>query len=368
MSDRLFVATRKGLFEVRKGARSWGVANAWFVGDHCPMVLPDPRNGAVFVAVHHEHFGDRMHVLRNGGGFEECAVPKYPEKPKDFVDDVDPVQQKPVPWALKLVWSLEADGPEGEGLWCGTIPGGLFRSTDGARSWELVRPLWDHPARRKWFGGGAEFPGIHSICVDPRDPRRVAVAVSCAGVWMTEDGGATWANRAEGMRAEYMPPEQQFDPDVQDPHRMVQCRARPDVYWAQHHNGIFRTTNGCREWREITDVQPSAFGFAVAAHPHDGDTAWFVPAIKDERRVPVDGRLVVTRTQDGGKSFEALADGLPGEHAYDLVYRHGLDVDATGDRLAMGSTTGSLWVSEDGGGRWAHVSAHLPPVYAVRFA
>jgi hypothetical protein len=114
-------------------------------------------------------------------------------------------------------------------------------------------------------------------------------------------------------------------------------------------------------------VRPSGFGFAVAVHPHDADTAWFVPGIKDEHRIPVDGKLVVTRTRDGGRSFEVLDRGLPQEHAYDLVLRHALDVDASGEVLAFGSTTGSLWISENGGDDWQAVSHHLPPIYAVRF-
>jgi photosystem II stability/assembly factor-like uncharacterized protein len=135
----------------------------------------------------------------------------------------------------------------------------------------------------------------------------------------------------------------------------------------QHHNGIFRSTDAAASWAEITDVKPSVFGFAVAVHPEDGDTAWFVPAVKDEKRYPMDGRVVVNRTRDGGKTFETLTKGLPQEHAYDLVFRHALDIDETGERLAFGSTTGSLWISEDEGDSWAAVSANLPPVYAVRF-
>ena len=146
------------------------------------------------------------------------------------------------------------------------------------------------------------------------------------------------------------------------------CPDAPDRLWVQHHNGIFKSDDGCASWQELTDVAPSAFGFAVAVHPHDADTAWFVPAVKDESRVPVDGKLVVNRTKDGGKTFESLTEGLPQRHAYDLVYRHALDVDESGERLAFGSTTGSLWSSDDGGNAWSHVSAHLPPVYCVRFA
>jgi hypothetical protein len=138
--------------------------------------------------------------------------------------------------------------------------------------------------------------------------------------------------------------------------------------WVQHHNGIFVSSDEGRTFDEIADVEPSAFGFAVVVHPREPDTAWFVPEIKDEKRIPHDGRLVVTRTRDGGKSFEVLTNGLPQRHAYDVVYRHALAIDATGERLAFGSTTGGLWVSEDQGDSWSGVTHTLPPIYAVRFA
>ena len=165
-----------------------------------------------------------------------------------------------------------------------------------------------------------------------------------------------------------MPPELAGDPVSQDPHRVVQCPVSPDRLWMQHHNGIFRSDDGGGSWQELTEVAPSSFGFSVAVHPRDPETAWFVPAVKDECRVPVDGKVVVARTRDGGEHFDVLTNGLPQQHAYDLVFRHALDIDDSGDRLAMGSTTGSLWVTEDGGDSWAAISTHLPPIYQVRFA
>jgi hypothetical protein len=138
--------------------------------------------------------------------------------------------------------------------------------------------------------------------------------------------------------------------------------------WCQHHNGVFRSEDAGATWHDLPAIRPSKFGFAVAAHPHDARTAWFVPAIKDERRVPVDGKVVVARTRDGGKSFDVLTRGLPQHHAYDLVYRHALAVDDTGERLAFGSTTGGCWISEDGGDSWTSPEARLPPVSVVRFA
>jgi photosystem II stability/assembly factor-like uncharacterized protein len=192
------------------------------------------------------------------------------------------------------------------------------------------------------------------------------VAVSCGGVWTTRDDGATWTAKCKGLRAAYMPPERAEDPNVQDPHRVVRCPSAPDVLWMQHHNGIWRSTDDAESWQAVS-APLSSFGFAVAVHPDDPQTAWFVPAVADQQRVPVDGSLVVNRTRDGGRSFETLRAGLPASACYDLVYRHGLAVAPDGRQLLMGSTTGSLWASGNGGDSWSTVSNHLPPVHAVCF-
>jgi len=195
----------------------------------------------------------------------------------------------------------------------------------------------------------------------------VWIAVSIGGIWFTEDGGASWVLRGDGMRAEYAPPEQTHDPVAQDVHRLVQCPAAPQRMWVQHHNGIFVSSDEGKTFTEITGVEPSSFGFAVVVHPRDPNTAWFVPEIKDEKRIPSEGKLVVTRTRDGGKTFDVLTNGLPQSHAYDIVYRHALALSQDGDCLAFGSTTGGLWVSEDQGDTWECVTHTLRPVYAAQF-
>lgn len=369
MSTRCLVATRKGLFMVERSRAGWAIGATHFLGDNCTLAVPDPRSGDLLAALDHGHFGVKLHRSRDGGAtWHEIPAPVYPQKPADYTPRM-PAEGQPVDWSLKRVWALAPGGAQERGaIWCGTMPGGLFRSDDGGESWVLNRPLWDDPRREAWFGGGADHPGIHSICVDPRDHRHVLIGVSCGGVWRTCDGGVSWEPAGTGLRAEYMPPEKAYEPNVQDPHCLVQCRANPDVLWVQHHNGIFRSTDAGATWHEVTGVEPSAFGFAAAVHPRDPDTAWFVPAVKDEKRYPAGGRVVVTRTTTGGRSFEVLSRGLPQVHAYDLVFRHALDVDETGSTLAFGSTTGSVWISEDGGESWQTLSTHLPPVYAVRFA
>jgi hypothetical protein len=370
MSNRCYVATRKGLFTAERGKAKWSIRNASFVGDNVTLVMHDPRNGDLLATLNHGHFGIKMHRSRDGGKtWTESAVPQYPAMPEGYEPKPVPFFNKPLEWSLKLVWALAPGGPDEPGVvWCGTMPGGLFKSEDNGDSWELVRSLWDDPKREAWGPNGAEWPGIHSICVDPTDSRHVSIGVSTGGVWITRDSGKSWKITGGGMRAEYNPPEQQGDPILQDVHCLVQCAGKPDRFWVQHHNGIFKSTDGAANWTEITDVQPSVFGFPVAVHPEDPETAWFIPAFKDEKRCPTDGRVVVNRTRDGGQSFQTLRKGLPQKYAYDLVYRHGLDIDESGKSLAFGSTTGSFWISEDSGDSWQSVSSNLPPVYAVRFA
>jgi photosystem II stability/assembly factor-like uncharacterized protein len=366
MNRRICVATRKGLFIYERNTTSWAIARIAFLGDSVGLVLHDGRSDSIYAALELGHFGAKLHKsLDAGETWVPCAKPAYPSRPEGEVEKNEAGQT--IPHDVQKIWALAAGHPDRPGeLWCGTIPGGLFKSTDAGQSWALNRPLWDHPKRLAWFGGGADLPGIHSILVHPTRPDTLTVGVSCGGVWRTDDGGQSWRSAARGMCAAYMPPDRAEQEEVQDPHALAQCPAQPDVLWAQHHNGIFLSTDGAASWRAI-EAQPSSFGFAVCVHPRDPDRAWFVPAVKDEKRIPVDARVVVTRTRDAGASFDVLSEGLPQSHAYDLTYRHALDIDSSGERLAFGSTTGSLWVSENQGEQWQLLNAHLPPIYAVRF-
>ncbi len=362
----LLISTRKGLFEATPTGSTFEVVRGHFIGDNVSIALADPRDGTWYAALDHGHFGVKLHRSEDrGASWKEITTPAYPKQPEGQVElNFWGKERK---WATALIWSLVPALDKDGALWCGTIPGGLFRSDDRGETWRINEALWFHPDRPKWNGGGKDDAGIHSICVDPRDPRTVAIAVSTAGIWRTRDAGASWTNTAHGMRAEYVPPEQARDGLSQDVHCLVQSRSTPTTFWVQHHNGIFRSTDDMASWTEIEAARPSWFGFPVVADPDDANTAWFVPAIKDEKRIPVEGKVVVSRTRDGGTSFEVLSAGLPDRFAYDLVYRHAFQRSPEG-ALVFGSTTGNVFASTDRGERWQVVSNYLPPVHAITFA
>ena len=354
-NQRAWVATRKGLIELRRGSSRWELAGTSFLGEPVSMVLPPDSDGRMLAALNLGHFGVKLHRSDDAGtSWTEVGTPAFPEQPADATGPA---------WKVAQVWSMElANGT----VWAGTLPGGLFRSDDFGDSWQLVRPLWDRDERLEWFGGGYDVPGIHSICPHPAMAGELLLGISCGGAWVTRDDGATWSLSADGMRADFLPPEQAGYQNTQDPHRIVRCAAKPEVLWCQHHCGIWRSTDNGATWVEVK-APLSSFGFAVAVHPDDPDTAWFVPGVADQQRVPVDSAVVVNRTRDGGRSFETLREGLPQRGAFDLTYRHGLAVAGDGRTLMMGTTTGNLWASGDAGDSWQTVSTHLPPVHAVRF-
>lgn len=325
--------------------------------------LVDPRDGAWYAALRMGHFGVKMRKsIDRGTNWSEIASPAFPTKPTQgpWADDAHA-------WNNDMVWSLACAGTRAGELWAGCAPAGFFHSNDGGASWQLVESLWFNEKRKAWFGGGYDHAGIHSIRVDPRDHRHVTIAISCGGVWTTRDEGTTWTLIGEGMIAPYMPEDGTNDPNTQDAHSLAQCAASPEVMWVQHHAGCYRSTDGGKHFTRLVAPTPADFGFPIVCDSTNPLRAWVVPARADTHRYATDAAMHVARTDDGGKSWQVFRRVLPQTHAYDLVYRHGLAITPDGKTLAMGSTTGGLWMSDDAGESWTEIEARLPPVAAVGF-
>lgn len=388
MKSRVLVGTRKGTFFVEKEGGSWRPKLVGHRGQGVNFVARDPNGEAVWAALGHGHWGAKLSHSSDGGAtWTDATQITYPEdayylSPPPPDEDGDGAGSAVVvkPATLLKLWALAFSGP-GE-IYAGTVPGGLFVSRDDGESFELCRPLWDHHSRggvispdtkggmTHWFGTPAaadtgEFaPGLHSIVVDPRDPLRVLVAVSTAGVLETSDGGKSWRGRNRGMTNDYLP-----DPEAEwghDPHYVTLCQGDPDKIWQQNHCGVFFSRDGAETWKKVSAPDTGVhFGFPIAVDQSQGETAWVVPGKADSERTTLDGSLFVARTEDGGETWRQLRNGLPQEHAYDVVYRHALD--AHEDLVAFGSTTGNLYLSEDRGDSWLSLASNLPPIYSVRF-
>jgi photosystem II stability/assembly factor-like uncharacterized protein len=392
MSDQILLATRKGTLILDRKSSGWTLRPIAHAGMSISYAARDPRDGTLWAAMDLAHWGPKLSRSRDDGAtWENLTQIAYPKGAR-FIEQHLPTpgedaSERPTTYkeaTLLKVWVLAFGAASQQGtIYAGTLPGGLFASGDGGETWELNRPLWNHESRggdlfagdatskNQWGGTPAaiaygEFvPGIHSIVVDPRDRDHILVGVSTTGLLATTDGGKTWHGRNRGMLNDYLPkPEAEWG---HDPHFVTQCVAQPDVLWQQNHCGVFVSTDGAKTWRRVSRKDVAVhFGFPIAVDARAGRTAWVVPATGDDRRMAVGGGLFVARTRDGGETWETLRAGLPQEHAYDVVYRHALD--ASGDRVCFGSTTGNVYISEDRGDSWRCIGNNLPPVHSVRFA
>jgi photosystem II stability/assembly factor-like uncharacterized protein len=356
----LLVGSSKGLIILTRQAGRWGISATQFVGLPVSLVYVDPRDGSWWVGVAHRHWGPKLHRSRDQGQhWEALPVPRFP--PEAFFRADQPAQ-------LKKIWCLQAGGPDQPGrMWLGVEPAALFFSDDGGASWQLETQLWQHPSRmdpNQWFGAGRDLPFLHSIVLDPHDSGHLYVAVSCAGIFETRDGAQSWHPRNQGLVAAYLP-----NPEVEvghDPHRLLACPAHPSVMWQQNHCGVFRSTDGAKHWQMVS--QPDLFvsyGFALAVHEQDPAQAWVIPVQSDEQRVAPNLGLYVAHTRDGGQHWEAQRHGLPQQHAFDIVLRHGLARHQ--GVMAFGTNAGNLYLSEDDGHRWQCLSQTLPRMDMLAF-
>lgn len=184
---QLLVGTRKGLLTFTCGADgTWATASTAFLGDPIPMMLAVANSDTVYAVLGTGHFGSKLHRSDDAGStWTQIGTPKYPPQPESATDDV--------PWNLELIWSLASCAPDRpEVLWCGTIPGGLFRSDDAGETWLLNEPLWHCQGRRVWLGVDttipASIPSAWTQGIAARSPSEFR-SVASIEAWMVASRG-----------------------------------------------------------------------------------------------------------------------------------------------------------------------------------
>src|SRR3954447_19023572 len=347
----LLVGTRKGLFvlEGEPGSPFEVTARA-FAGDPVEYAIRDPRSGRVHASVTSPFYGPKIFYTDDlAGQWQEASGVKLPGR-----DD-----------ALVRIWVIvtaEADGA----LYAGGDPGVLFESRDGGANWQLNQALWKHPTRPKWQPGAGGLC-LHSIATWPGEPERLAVGISAAGVWLTDDGGATWRSGNAGIVPRYLPEDIPEDEIGLCVHRLQRAPAQPERIFMQFHGGVYRSDDGGETWTEIGGELPSDFGFPVVVDPADPDSAYVIPLEADTDRVTPGGRVQVYETRDAGGTWVERGDGLPDRDAYLTILRRAFDTTGEGDDLQLyfGSTSGEVFGSADAGASWFTAALRLPPVYSI---
>src|SRR5918997_3124959 len=349
----LLVGTRKGLFvfEGEPGA-AFAITTRAFVGEPVDYAMRDPRTGRLFAAVTSPFWGPRIWFTDGEPG----AADWHPARGVALARGGTK--------ALKRIWVIVAG--EADGLvYAGGDPGVLFESRDNGETWTLNRALWEHPTRPRWRrdSGGLS---VHSIVPWPGEPDRLALAISAAGVWLTEDGGASWSHGNDGIVADYLPVEACESAIDLCVHHLERAPLRPERLFLQFHGGVYRSDDAGRSWTDIAAGLPPDFGFPVVLDPADPDSAYVIPVTTEDR--VTDGRVVVWETRDAGATWSPRDRGLPQENAWLSVLRQAFAATGAGAGLELyfGATSGEIFGSGDAGASWFGVATRLPAIASVR--
>ena len=357
----LLVGTMKGAFILRSDStrKDWEVGGPYFPGRAIYAMAYDDREGRkrLWSAVNSSYWGSYLSTSDDFG--KSWTEPEaYGVKFPDTADN-----------SVKQIWQIVlGNDQEPNTLYCGVEPAALFRSNDAGETWSLVKGLYDHPHRPKWSPGGGGLC-LHTILPDPENKNRMHIAISTGGVYRTDDGGQNWQVRNQGVRAQFLPPDQRYPEFGQCVHKIVSHPSNPNRIFLQNHWGLYKSDDGGDSWHDIANGVPSDFGFAMEIDHNDPNTAFIVPLESDEFRCTPEAKLRVYRTRNAGQSWEPLTNGLPQENAFETVLRDGMAGDThspTG--IYFGTRNGKLFGSADAGESWSAITEALPPIVCVKTA
>jgi len=387
-SVRVLVGTRKGAFILTSDGKreKWDVSGPHFAGwelYHLKGSTVDPNR--IYASQTSGWFGQIIQRSDDGGktwfqpgtpaGEPTTSPNGMPQgESNKFVYDTSPETGKPLtthqfydgtekPWVFKRVWHLEPSLDDPNTVYAGVEDAAIFKSIDGGQTWNELSGLRGHGTGAQWQPGAGGMC-LHTIILDPKNKDRIFTAISAAGAFRTDDGGATWKPINKGLHSQYIP-----DPNAEVGHCVHHVAKHPsdsNVLFMQKHWDVMRSNDAGDSWTEVSGNLPTDFGFVIDVHAHEPETVYVVPIKSDGEHYPPDGKLRVYRSRSGGNEWEALTKGLPQENCYVNVLRDAMAVDSLDScGIYFGTTGGQVYASPDGGDNWTPIVRDLPAVLSV---
>jgi hypothetical protein len=381
----VLVGTKKGAFILESDGKreKWDVSGPFFTGWEVYHMKGSPADpNRIYASQTSSWSGQVIQRSSDGGktwetpgGGPQMSPQGWPMgESNKFVYDTSAETGKPLtthqhydgtqqPWVFKRVWHLEPSLTDPDTVYAGVEDAALFRSTDGAHSWQELSGLRGHGTGPHWQPGAGGMC-LHTVILDPKNPGRIYIAISAAGAFRTDDGGTTWKPINRGLRSQFIP-----DPDAEIGHcvhHIAMSPSRPGVLFMQKHWDVMRSDDAGDSWREVSGNLPTDFGFVIDVHAHEPETIYVVPIKSDAEHFVHEGKLRVYRSRTGGNEWEALTNGLPQANCYVNVLRDAMAVDSLDScGVYFGTSGGQVYVSANAGDAWAPIVRDLPAVLSV---
>jgi photosystem II stability/assembly factor-like uncharacterized protein len=361
---RVLVGTRKGAFILTSDGkrRSWKINGPLFGGWEIYHLTGSPSEpDRLYASQASDWFGQVIQRSDDAGKTWDAVGNEFKYEGEVGTHQWYDGSQKP--WQFKRVWHIEPSLEDPDSVYAGVEDAALFHSKDGGKTWQELPGLRQHGSGPDWMPGAGGMC-LHTILLDEKHPDRITIAISAAGVFRSEDAGATWLPSNKGLVSEMMPnPTGEVGHCV---HRIAMHPSRPDTLFMQKHWDVMRSDDAGANWHEVSGNLPTDFGFPIAVHAHEPETIYVVPIKSDSEHYPPDGKLRVYRSRTGGNEWEALTKGLPQQHCYVNILRDAMCVDAKDPcGIYFGTTGGQVYASADDGDSWRPIAEHLPAVLSV---
>jgi photosystem II stability/assembly factor-like uncharacterized protein len=363
-SVRVLVGTKKGAFILESDGKrqKWDITGPHFGGWEIYHMKGSPADpNRIYASQSSGWFGQVVQRSSDGGKTWEAAGNKF------IYDGVPGTHQwydgTAHPWEFKRVWHFEPSLKNPDAVYAGVEDAAIFQTTDAGQTWAELPGLRGHGSGPQWQPGAGGMC-LHTIILDPANPKRMYIAISAAGAFRTDDGGVTWKPINKGLRSQFIP-----DPDAEVGHcvhHVAMHPARPNTLFMQKHWDVMRSDNAGDSWHEISGNLPTDFGFVIDVNSNEPETIYVVPIKSDSEHFVPEGKLRVYRSKSGGNEWEALGKGLPQQDVYVNILRDAMSVD-TLDKCGVyfGTTGGQVYCSPDGGDNWTAIAEHLPSVLSV---
>ena len=361
----ILVSTDKGAFLYFSDAdrRHWDVSGPHFMGATVHHLVLDPRDDNTLLASVQSRISGNIIYCSTNFGKSWKPANKQPKFKKNKLNRV-----------VDHVFCLMPGHNEEKNCWyAGTSPQGLFRSEDGGNNWEPVDGFNDNKNWVSWTkknsNGYPKISKLHSIIINSSNKSHMYIGMSYGGVFETLDAGKNWTPINDGLHADYM--KNKNSKFGHDPHSVISHPYNPDRLYQQNHCGIYKLDKPNEKWVRIGDNMPSDIGdigFPITIHPNDPNTIWVFPIDGTEiwSRVCPEGQPAIYCSKDGGESWFRQDIGLPMRNAWLTVLRKSLNTDSMLEAgIYFGTTSGSLWMSDNEGNSWRQIAIHLPRILSI---